>query len=88
LLVLTSVAVVSLLVAGSHFFTDESNRGDRVLPRNPAAATAASGQADDPDPATAWDATAEDIDAYRENVTPFETRSQQFWDAMPELKQE
>ena len=88
LLVLTSVAVVSLLVAGSHFFTGESNRGDRVLPRNPAAATASSGQADDPDPATAWDATAEDIDTYREDVTPFETRSQQFWDAMPELKQE
>ena len=88
LLVLTSVAVLSLVVAGTRFFTGESNRREHAAPSDTAAATASSGQGNEPDPATAWNATAGDIDIYREEITPFEKRSQQLWDATPELKQE
>jgi hypothetical protein len=88
LLVLTSVVIVSLLVAGSHFFTSENNRREYAAPGHPAAATASNAEANDPDPATAWDAASSDIDIYREDFTPFEMRSQHLWDATPELKQE
>ena len=88
MLVLTSVAVLSLVVAGARFFTGESNRREHTAPSDTAAATASSGQGNEPDPATAWNATAGDIDIYREEITPFEKRSQQLWDATPELKQE
>ena len=85
---LTSVVVVSLLVAGSHFFTSENNRAEESEPSNSSAATASNGPTNEPDPATAWNATAGDIDIYREDVTPFEMRSQQLWDVTTELKQE
>ena len=66
----------------------ESNPSETASRCESPAATASSSRVDDPDPATAWEATAGDIDTYREDLTPFEKRSQQLWDATPELKQE
>jgi serine/threonine protein kinase len=37
-------------------------------------------QSDDRDPATAWDATAEEIETLNNDLSPFETRAQKLWD--------
>lgn len=86
LMMSASVAVAGLLVVGSQFFTGDSTRRENAVESDPSAVFKANRDADDPDPATAWDATASGIDTYRQDVTPFEMRSQHFWDATSDLK--
>ena len=67
---------------------DTSRTAETATPQGPIAVELTPTAVSPADPATEWDASADEIASLQADWEPFESRAQYFWDLQPELKEE
>ncbi|MCA9178347.1 MAG: serine/threonine protein kinase [Planctomycetales bacterium] len=90
LLLAVSGITIAILAAQPEFWRlRQETPTSESAPTSPPQGAAPAPSAVAPSAATSlWDATAVEIDSYRDTLAPFETRSQQLWDDPPPFGQE
>jgi hypothetical protein len=77
-----SLAIVGGLAIGAGLLSGNNPQPqpEHSAPSEQTASPASSPRSDNRDPATAWDAPADEIERLGEDLSPFEIRAQNLWD--------